>query len=28
MQPCNKILFFIYVKHNMFPATHRPLSGA
>jgi len=29
MQQCNKILLFhIYVKLNMFRATHRPSSGA
>jgi len=28
MQQCIKILFHIYVKLNMFRATHRPSSGA
>jgi len=28
MQQCIKILFHIYMKLNMFWATHRPLSGA
>jgi hypothetical protein len=28
MQQCTKILFHIYVKLNMFQATHRPSSGA
>jgi hypothetical protein len=28
MQQCIKILFYIYMKLNMFRATHRPSSGA
>jgi hypothetical protein len=28
MQQCIKILFHIYMKLNMFRATHRPSSGA
>jgi len=28
MQQCIKILFHIYMKLNMFRATHRPPSGA
>jgi len=28
MQHCIKILFHMYVKLKMFPATHRPSSGA
>jgi len=28
MQQCIKILLYIYVKLNMFRATHRPSSGA
>jgi len=28
MPQCNKIVFHIYMKLNMFRATHRPSSGA
>jgi len=28
MQQCIKILFYIYMKLNMFRVTHRPPSGA
>jgi len=28
MQQCIKILFHIYMKINVFQATHRPSSGA
>jgi len=28
MQQCNNNLFYIYMKLNMFRATHRPSSGA
>jgi len=28
MQHCIKVLFHIYMKLNMFRATHRPSSGA
>jgi len=28
MQQCVKMLFHIYMKVNMFRATHRPSSGA
>jgi len=28
MQQCIKILFHVYMKLNMFRATHRPSSGA
>jgi len=28
MQQCIKILFYIYMKLNMFRGTHRPSSGA
>jgi len=27
MQQCIKVLFHIYIKLNMFRATHRPSSG-